>query len=139
MDGAGPDGQDALVAGRRVIERGGRCAAHRPLLVCTDGLCSSIRAIRTTFHDPVHASTKERLRLRPWRNVCMAQVVKRYLQRRIVDVERRNVPVRSYASRRSDAAPVRGTAVQRPLRSRAPAARTLPRSALENHRVEAAG
>ena len=30
-------------------------------------------------------------RLRPWRNVCIAQVVKRYAQRRVVDVERRIV------------------------------------------------
>ncbi len=31
---------------RRLIERVRRCAAHRPLLVCTDGLVSYIRAIR---------------------------------------------------------------------------------------------
>src|SRR5215213_10919152 len=31
---------------RRLIERVRHCAAHRPLLVCTDGLCSYIRAIR---------------------------------------------------------------------------------------------
>jgi transposase-like protein len=33
---------------RRLIERVRRCAAHRPLLVCTDGLVSSIRAVRET-------------------------------------------------------------------------------------------
>jgi transposase-like protein len=75
----------------RLIERVRRCAVHRPLLVCTDGLCSYIRAIRTTFRDPVHAGTTGRPRLRPWRNVCIAQVVKRYVQRRVVDVERRIV------------------------------------------------
>lgn len=32
-----------------------------------------------------------RLRLRPWRNVCIAQVVKRYAQRHVIDVERRIV------------------------------------------------
>ena len=32
-----------------------------------------------------------RPRLRPWRHVCIAQVVKRYAQRRVVDVERRIV------------------------------------------------
>src|SRR5438132_4384520 len=32
-----------------------------------------------------------RPRLRPWRNICIAQVVKRYDQRRVVDVERRIV------------------------------------------------
>jgi hypothetical protein len=39
---------------RRRIERVRRCAARRPLLVCTDGLVSYIRAIRATFRDPVH-------------------------------------------------------------------------------------
>jgi transposase-like protein/IS1 family transposase len=76
---------------RRLIARVRRCAAHRPLLVCTDGLCSYIRAIRMTFRDPVHAGTTGRPRLRPWRNVCLAQVVKRYVQRRVIDVERRIV------------------------------------------------
>src|SRR3989441_8112827 len=37
---------------RRLIERVRRCAAPRPLLFCTDGLCSYIRAIRETFRDP---------------------------------------------------------------------------------------
>jgi transposase-like protein len=37
---------------RRLIERVHRCALHRPLLVCTDGLCSYIRAIRETFRTP---------------------------------------------------------------------------------------
>ena len=38
---------------RRLIERVKRCAARRPLLVCTAGAVSSIRAIRETFRDPV--------------------------------------------------------------------------------------
>src|SRR5919201_4278526 len=37
---------------RRLIERVRRCAAHRPLLVCTDGLVSYIRAIRRPFAIP---------------------------------------------------------------------------------------
>jgi transposase-like protein len=57
-----------------------------PLLVCTDGLCAYIRAIRETFRDPVHTGSHGRPRLRPWRNLCMAQVVKRYAQRRVVNV-----------------------------------------------------
>jgi IS1 family transposase len=77
---------------RRLIERVRACALHRPLLLCTDGLCSYIRAMRATFRDPVHAGTTPgRPRLRPWRNICIAQVVKRYEQRRVVDVERRIV------------------------------------------------
>ena len=42
---------------RRLIERVRRCAARRPLLVCTDGFVSYIRAIRETFRDPVHTGT----------------------------------------------------------------------------------
>jgi transposase-like protein len=76
---------------RRLIERVRRGAAHRPLLFCTDGLCSYIRAIRETFRDPVSTGIQGRPRLRSWRNVCIAQVVKRYAQRRVVDVERRIV------------------------------------------------
>jgi transposase-like protein len=76
---------------RRLIERVRRCAAHRPLLVCTDGLVSSIRAIRESFRDPVHTSTGGRPRLRAWRNVLIAQVVKRYERRRVVATERRIV------------------------------------------------
>jgi transposase-like protein/IS1 family transposase len=76
---------------RRLIERVRRCAAHHPLLICTDGLVSYIRAIRETFRDPVHTGTGGRPRLRRWRNVLIAQVVKRYAQRRVVEVERRIV------------------------------------------------
>ena len=76
---------------RRLIERVRRCAARRPLLVCTDGLVSYIRAIRETFRDPVHTGQGGRPRLRPWRHLCIAQVVKRYERRRVVVTERRIV------------------------------------------------
>jgi transposase-like protein len=76
---------------RRLIERVRHCAAHRPLLVCTDGLVSYIRAIRETFRDPVHTGQGGRPRLRPWRNILIAQVVKRYERRRVVETDRRIV------------------------------------------------
>jgi hypothetical protein len=76
---------------RRRIERVRACALHRPLLFCPDGLCSSIRAIRETLRDPVRSGAHGRPRLRPWRTVCIAQVVKRSVQRRIVAMERRIV------------------------------------------------
>ena len=88
---------------RSLIERVRRCALPRPLLFCTDGLCSYVRAIRETFRDPVHAGAQGRPRLRPWHNLCIAQVVKRYAQRCVVDVERRIVdgtPARVEALRR---------------------------------------
>ena len=73
---------------RRLIERVRAGALHRPLLFCTDGLCSYVRAIRETFRDPVRSGAHGRPRLHPWRNVCIAQVVKRYAQRRVIDIER---------------------------------------------------
>ena len=76
---------------RRLIERVRRCAARRPLLVCTDGLVSYIRAIREVFRDPVHTGKGGRPRLRPWRHLFIAQVVKRYERRRVVAAERRIV------------------------------------------------
>jgi transposase-like protein len=76
---------------RRLIERVRRCAAHRPLLFCTDGLVSYIRAIRETFRDPVYTGTGGRPRLRPWRHIFIAQVVKRYARRRVVATDRRIV------------------------------------------------
>jgi transposase-like protein len=76
---------------RRLIKRVKRCAARRPLLICTDGLVSYIRAIRETFRDPMHTGKGGRPRLRPWHNILIAQVVKRYERRRVVDVERRIV------------------------------------------------
>src|SRR5438128_11286344 len=79
----------ALIRG--LMERVRRCALPRPLLVCTDGFIAYVRAVRETFRDPVHAGAPGRPRLRPWRNLCIAQVVKRYAQRCVVDVERRIV------------------------------------------------
>jgi transposase-like protein len=76
---------------RRLIERVKRCAARRPLLVCTEGLVSYIRAIRATFRDPVHTGTSGRPRLRRWRHVLIAQVIKRSERRRVVEIERRIV------------------------------------------------
>jgi transposase-like protein len=76
---------------RRLMERVCRCATHRPLVCCTDGLCASIRALRETFRDPERTGAHGRPRLRPWRNVGIAQVVKRDTQRHVVDVERRLV------------------------------------------------
>ena len=76
---------------RRLIERVKHCAARRPLLVCTDGLVSYIRAIRETFREPAPTGQGGRPRLRPWRHVLIAQVVKRYARRRVVETARRMV------------------------------------------------
>jgi transposase-like protein len=74
---------------RRLSERVKRCAARRPLLVCTAGWVSDIRAIRETCRDPVHTGKAGRPRLRPWRHVWIAQVGKRSERRRVVETARR--------------------------------------------------
>ena len=89
---------------RRLIERVRRCAAYRPLVVCTDGLVSYIRAMRETFRDPVHTGTGGRPRLRPWRHVLIAQVVKRYERRRGSRPHAALSMARRHASRRSGGA-----------------------------------
>jgi hypothetical protein len=76
---------------RRLLQRVRRGAAHRPLLVCTAGVISSIRAVRETLRDPIHTGQGGRPRLRPWRPGLSAQVAKRYERRRVVDTERRIV------------------------------------------------
>jgi IS1 family transposase len=76
---------------RRLSERVRRCAARRPLLICTDGLGAYIRALRETCRDPVQTDKGGRPRLRRWRHVLIAQVVKRYERRRVVALERRIV------------------------------------------------
>src|SRR5215213_281613 len=74
---------------RRLLERVRRGAAHRPLLVCRDGVVSSIRAVRETFRAPVPTGTGGRPRLRAWRHVLSAQVSKRDERRRVVETARR--------------------------------------------------
>jgi transposase-like protein/IS1 family transposase len=76
---------------RRLIKRVRACALQRALLFCTDGFCAYIRAIRETFRDAVRTGERGRPRLRAWNVLCIAQVVKRYEKRRVVEVERRIV------------------------------------------------
>ncbi|HKA56963.1 MAG TPA: hypothetical protein VKJ47_25260 [Candidatus Binatia bacterium] len=65
------------------------CGLARRLLLCPDGLCSYVRAARETFRDPIHGDQRGRPRLRLWPRLLIAQVVKRYEKRRVVDIERR--------------------------------------------------
>jgi transposase-like protein len=76
---------------RRLIARVRACALNRPLLFCTDGLSAYIRAIGATFRDVVRTGKRGRPRCCPWKRILIAQVVKRYAKRRVVDVERRIV------------------------------------------------
>jgi IS1 family transposase len=74
---------------RQLIARVRRCAMPCPLLWCTDGLSSYVRAMRETFRDPMPTGAQGRPRRRPWRHIYIAQVVKRYAPRHVVAVERR--------------------------------------------------
>jgi len=74
---------------RSLMARVRRCALRRPILICTDGLKAYIRAIREVFRDPVMTGQGGRPRLQPWRNVLIAQVIKRSESWRVVEIERR--------------------------------------------------
>ena len=69
---------------RQRIARVRRGARPRPLLGCTDGLSSSVRAMRETCRDPMPTGAPP-----PWRHLDLAHVVKRYAPRHVVGVERR--------------------------------------------------
>jgi hypothetical protein len=81
--------QRAMTRLRRLMARVRHCALPRPRLRCPDGCITAGRAIRATCRAPERPGAPGRPRLRPWRNVCSAQVVKRYAQRRGGGVERR--------------------------------------------------
>jgi transposase-like protein/IS1 family transposase len=74
---------------RRLLGRVRRCAARAPVLFCTDGFRAYPRAIRETFRDPLPTGKPGRPRLQCWKSLHIAQVVKRYVQRRVVSIERR--------------------------------------------------
>jgi transposase-like protein/IS1 family transposase len=76
---------------RRLLGRVRRCAARRPLLICTDGFRAYPRAIRETFRDPQPTGKRGRPRWQRWKMLQIAQVVKLYVQRRVAGVERRIV------------------------------------------------
>jgi transposase-like protein len=67
------------------------CALCRPLLFCTDGFRAYLHAIRQVFREPLCGGRGGRYLLRPWDNVCIAQMVKQYACRQLVGVIRRVV------------------------------------------------
>jgi transposase-like protein len=73
---------------RALLARVRRCALVRPLLFCTDGLCSYVRAIRETFRDPLPTGKPGRPRWQAWKSILIAPVIKRYAKRRVVAVTR---------------------------------------------------
>jgi hypothetical protein len=73
---------------QRLSERVRRWATHRPLLCCTDGVGSYIRAMRETWREPIPTGMGGRPRLRARRHGLIAPVVKRYERRRGVETDR---------------------------------------------------
>jgi transposase-like protein len=75
----------------RLMQKVRACALCRPLLFCADGCSAYVKAIRAVFREPLRFGQKGRPSLRPWDNLCMAQVVKQYVQKRVVGIDRRLV------------------------------------------------
>ena len=67
------------------------CALCRPLLLCADGCAAYVKAAGAVFREPLRFGQKGRPFLRPWDNLNVAQVVKQYVRKRVVGVERRLV------------------------------------------------
>jgi transposase-like protein len=67
------------------------CARRLDLLVCVDGLSSYVTAFRRVFRDPVYTGRRGRPRLVLAPGFQLGQVVKQYVQRRVVSVQQRVV------------------------------------------------
>jgi transposase-like protein len=67
------------------------CARRLAILVCVDGLSSYVTAFRRVFRDPVYTGRRGRPRLVLAAGFQLGQVVKQYVQRRVVSVRPRVV------------------------------------------------
>lgn len=76
---------------RRLMARVRRSALVGRILVCTDGLCSYVRATREAFRDKQETGKRGQQPLRVWSRLLIAQVVKRSERRRVAAVDRRVV------------------------------------------------
>jgi transposase-like protein len=65
------------------------CAQRMALLVCVDGLASDVTAVLRVFRHPGRTGRRGRPRLVLEKGLLLGQVVKRYVRRRVVRVERR--------------------------------------------------
>jgi len=67
------------------------CGRSLAILVCVDGLASSVTAVLRVFRQPVRTGRRGRPRLVLQNEVLLGHMVKRYVRRRVVRVERRVV------------------------------------------------
>lgn len=73
----------------QLIQRIRASALCRPLLFCVDGWRAYLPAIRHVFREAIPTGRLGRPSLRPWDNICIAQMVKQYAQGHVVGVIRR--------------------------------------------------
>jgi transposase-like protein len=83
--------QRDLVLITTLMQRVRACARTLAILVCVDGLASYVTACLRVFRHPVRTSHRGRPRLVLEQGLLLGQMVKRYVQRRVVSVERRVV------------------------------------------------
>ncbi len=74
---------------RRLLERVRACGPTQHILLCVDGLSSYVSQARRVFREPVRTGKAGRPRLVLPAGVMIAQAVKRYARRRVVDVTQR--------------------------------------------------
>jgi transposase-like protein/IS1 family transposase len=73
----------------RLMQQVRRCAQRLPWLLVTDGFAAYGTALKRVFREKVEREGRGRRRLEVWAQLCYAQVIKRYAERRVVAVERR--------------------------------------------------
>jgi transposase-like protein len=73
----------------RLVQRVRACAASSCLLVCVDGLASYVTAFIRVFRTPMYTGRRGRPRLEEAPGLLLGQVVKQYVQRRVVGVAQR--------------------------------------------------
>jgi len=73
----------------RLMQQVRRCALCLPLLLVTDGFAAYGPALSRACCDKVARLGRGRRRLQAWAGLCYAQVIKRYSERRVVEISRR--------------------------------------------------
>jgi hypothetical protein len=76
---------------RGLAEQVRACLCPAPVLVAFDGLKTYIQAFQRVFCEPLRTGRRGRPRLIPWSDVVLVQVIKRYVQGRVAEVEQRIV------------------------------------------------
>ena len=66
-----------------------QCVLALPLLICVDGFIAYLQAIQQVFRSPLPSGKRGRPWLISWPDIHIAQVIKRYQGRLVVDVTHR--------------------------------------------------